>query len=148
MKKQLISYIILVAILCAAVALLLFLQPPHQVNWTTFYTVVAIPSVCSMIIMLRFVASPVLGPFRAQFDTTTHRFRIVFIPLSIALVFFQLLLLTGCYFEISRGSNVELALLFGFFLLVAGVSNVYFLYHLTEPVNRLPSLEDDSTLYS
>lgn len=148
MKKQLISYMILVAILCAAVALLLFLRQPHQVNWTAFYTVVAIPSVCSMIIMLRFVASPVLVPFQKQFDTTTYRFRVVFIPLSIALMFFQLLLLTGCYFEISRGRNVEPALLFGFFLLVAGGCNVYFLYHLTEPVNRLPSLEDDSPLHS
>lgn len=146
MKKQLISYTILVAILSAAVALLLFLREPHDINWMAFYTIVAIPSVCSMAIMLRFVGSPVLAAYQEQVSRLTYRFRVVFIPLSIVLIFFQLLLLTGCYSAITSRRYTEVFLFYGFFLMVALVSIIYFLYHLTEPAYKLRSLEDDAPL--
>lgn len=144
MKKQLISYIILVAILSAAVALLLFVRQPADINWTAFYTILAIPSICSMAMMLGFVESPPLASYRKTYLRITYRFRALFIPLSIVLIFFQLLLLTLCYTSISSGRHMEVFLFFGFFLLAALVSNIYFLYHLTEPVNKLPSLDEDT----
>lgn len=135
---------ILVAMLSAAVALLLFVRIADEINWTAFYTIVAIPSICSMAMMLGFVESPPLASYRKAFLRITYRFRALFIPLSIVLIFFQLLLLTLCYTSITSRQYTDVFLFFGFFLLAPLVCNIYFLYHLTEPVNKLAPLEEEA----
>ena len=141
-KKQIIRYIIFLAFLSGAMALLFFLKQSPDINWEFFGYFFVLPSLCSICVMLLFINTRFSAHWNDYLSKIAILYKVILIVLSIVLMFFQFCLLTSSYFSISSGSHVKEAVFFGMFNLVGLISNIYFLYGLTE--SKKPKWKDQT----